>query len=70
MDECLVVGSPVDDFELLFCHGISLQEQEQECGIPVLITAKSSIKKTDNCAPLRIGRLIMSKCKCWQITIA
>jgi len=41
MDERLVVGSPVDDFELLFCHVISLQEQEY--GDLILTTAKSSI---------------------------
>jgi len=41
MDERLVVGSPVGDFELLFCHVISLQDQE--CGDLILTTAKSSI---------------------------
>lgn len=32
------------DFELLFCHGISLQDQE--CGDLILTTAKSSIYST------------------------
>lgn len=44
MDERLVVGSPVGDFELLFCHVISLQDQE--CGDLILTTAKSSIYST------------------------
>ena len=44
MDERLVVGSPLGDFELLFCHVISLQDQE--CGDLILTTAKSSIYST------------------------
>lgn len=44
MDERLVVGSPVGDFERLFCHVISLQDQE--CGDLILTTAKSSIYST------------------------
>src|SRR5476649_364607 len=44
MDERLVVGGPVGDFELLFCHVISLQDQE--CGDLILTTAKSSIYST------------------------
>lgn len=44
MDERRVVGSPVGDFELLFYHVISLQDQE--CGDLILTTAKSSIYST------------------------
>lgn len=44
MDERLVVGSPVGDFELLFCHVISLQDQE--CDDLLLTTAKISIYST------------------------
>ncbi len=44
MDERLVVGSPVGDFERLFCHVISLQDQE--CGDLILIAAKRSIYST------------------------
>ena len=44
MDERLVVGSPLGDFELLFCHVISLQDQE--CGDLILIAVRSSIYST------------------------
>lgn len=44
MYERLIVGSPVGDFELLFCHVISLQDQV--CGDMILTTAKSSIYST------------------------
>jgi hypothetical protein len=44
MDECLVAGSPVGDFELLFYQEISLQDQE--CGDLILTMAKSSIYST------------------------
>ncbi|RLM02068.1 hypothetical protein BIY27_25985 [Gibbsiella quercinecans] len=37
-------GGITGDFELLFCHVISLQDQE--CGDLILITAKSSIYST------------------------
>lgn len=49
MDECLVVGSPVGEFERLFCHVMSLQDQE--CGDLILTTIKSSIYSTK---PLRV----------------
>jgi len=39
-----VVGSPVGDFELLFCHVIS--PEDQECGDLILTTAKSAIYPT------------------------
>ena len=44
IDEGFVVDVPVGDFELLFCHGIPLQDRE--CGDLILITAKSSIYST------------------------
>ena len=44
MDECLVVGSPVGDFELLFCRGIL--PEGQKWGDLILIAVKSSIYST------------------------
>ncbi|CAI2490474.1 Uncharacterised protein [Serratia proteamaculans] len=54
MDECLVIGSPVGDFERLFCHVMSLQDQE--CGDLILTTAKSSIYSTKPCHQQNPGK--------------
>ncbi|WP_072014176.1 hypothetical protein, partial [Pectobacterium odoriferum] len=44
IEESLVVGRPVVDFNFLFCHGIPLQDQE--CDDLILIAARSSIYST------------------------
>jgi len=47
IDESLVVGVPVSDFEVLFCHKIPLQSHE--CVDLILVVAKNSIYSKKSC---------------------